>query len=475
MTPAPHPHRTPATRRTSGDRRASGARQASGVRRVIAVVVAIQLAISLGYYAVMTHVVAHLHHDLGLLAGVITLVLTVRVAVQNMLFLPAGALTDAIGPARTGALACALRATSFALLGTADGVGDLLLAVVVMAVGGALFHPAAQSVLAGVAPSHRSRGFSAYVIAGQLGAVAGPPLGLLLLTGGFALLSAVTTGAWVAGAVLFLLLRRKAAPQADVRTGTQGASDAQELTNARSFTNVRDLTEGISAVFRDRSFLRFALIAAPSTLLTSQITTVIPLQEANSGTTTLFFCVVALTTAAIQPWCGPRGEHPALLRSGLLCAGAGYLILLLTPSDHYSRIAVLLAAAILHGLAAGITQSALFQAVTRYTPTGRFGTYTGLLSFLSGAFSLAGGSVLAPLFNTETWGIPAGMTVLALLATLSALALRTPLPTPKPPSSTPDNALINRSTPPPAPRPPRTAPPTPPSPEKPAPSHYRAQ
>ncbi|GAA0961550.1 MFS transporter [Actinocorallia libanotica] len=392
---------------------ASRARRALADHRVIAVVVAIQLAISLGYYAVMTHVVAHLHHDLGLLAGVVTVVLTVRVAVQNMLFLPAGVLTDTIGPARTGALACVLRAAAFALLGAAEGVGGLLVAVVVMAVGGALFHPAAQSVLAGTAPSHRSRGFSAYVIAGQVGAVAGPPLGLLLLAGGFGLLSAVTTGAWVAGAVLFLLLLHRPAPHPG------GSTD-------RVRPNVRGFAAGVSAVFRDRGFLRFALIAAPSTLLTSQVTTVIPLKEADSGTTTLFFCAVALVTAAIQPWCGRRGDHPRLLRSGLLCAGAGYLVLLATPSDHRSRIAVLLAAAVLHGLAAGIMQSALFQAVARCAPSGRFGAYTGLLSFLSGAFSLAGGFVIAPLFNIGGWGMAAAMTVLGLLAVLSALALPAP-------------------------------------------------
>ncbi|MFD0533859.1 hypothetical protein ACFQY7_08815 [Actinomadura luteofluorescens] len=37
-------------------------------RRVIVPVVAIQLAASLGFFAVMAHLVAHLRHDLGLLA-----------------------------------------------------------------------------------------------------------------------------------------------------------------------------------------------------------------------------------------------------------------------------------------------------------------------------------------------------------------------------------------------------------------------
>ncbi|WP_344448856.1 MFS transporter [Actinocorallia aurantiaca] len=402
----------PPGRPQAGGTAAPRSRRTVSDRRVVAIVVGIQLAISLGYFAVMAHVVAHLRHDLGMLAGTITVVLAVRVAVQNMLFLPAGALTDVIGPARTGALACALRAAAFALLGAANGAGGLLLSVVVMAVGGALFHPAAQSVLAGVTPEHRSRGFSAYVIAGQLAAVAGPPLGLVLLTGGFGLLSAVTTGAWVVGALLFTLLRREpgALREDSPRPGPRG------------------LTEGVSAVLRDRSFLRFALTAAPSTLLTTQVTTVLPLKETDPGTTTLFFCVVAIVAAAIQPWCGGRGESPRLLRSGLLSAGAGYLLLLASPSGHHASIAVLTAAAVMHGLATGLTQSALFQAVTRCAPPRRFGVYTGLLSFLSGAVSLAGGFTVGPLLDAGTPGSATAMTGLALLATISAAVLRLPRP-----------------------------------------------
>jgi MFS family permease len=380
-------------------------------RHVLAVVVGVQLAISIGFFAVMAHLVAYLRHDLGLLAGTIAVVLGVRVALQNMLFLPAGAITDAVGPARAGALACALRAAGFALLGVIGGPAGLLGAAAVLAVGGALFHPAAQSLLAGVPPDRRARGFAAYVVAGQVGAVAGPPVGLALLTGGFGLLSAAAAGAWAVGAVLFLLL------PAEARAG------------ARS--DVRRLTGGVSAVLRDRDFRRFAMTAAPSTLLADQIVTVVPLKEVGAGSTTLFFCVVAVAMAAVQPWCaaGGRGERPWVLRSGLICACLGYLALLAMPSGEGGHLAVLLVAAVLHGLAQGLMQSALFQTVTRCAPSGRFGVYFGLLSFVAGVVALTGGFVVGRLFDAGGGAaavVPAG---LALIAVLSAAVLRPPAST----------------------------------------------
>ncbi len=379
---------------------------------MLAVVVGVQLAISIGFFAVMAHLVAYLRHDLGLLAGTIAVVLGVRVALQNMLYLPAGAITDAVGPARAGALACALRAAGFALLGIIDGPAGLLGAAAVLAVGGALFHPAAQSLLAGVRPERRAQGFAAYVVAGQVSAVAGPPVGLALLAGGFGLLSAAAAGAWAVGAVLFLLLpaQRGAAARAGARL------------------DVRGLTGGVSGVLRDRDFRRFALTAAPSTLLADQIVTVVPLKEVGAGSTTLFFCVVAVAMAAVQPWCAARGrgERPWVLRSGLVCAGLGYLALLAMPSGEGGHLVVLLVAAVLHGMAQGLMQSTLFQTVTRCAPSGRFGVYFGLLSFVAGVAALTGGFVVGRLFDAGGGAaamVPAG---LALVAVLSAVVLRLP-------------------------------------------------
>ncbi|GGL14370.1 hypothetical protein Sme01_06600 [Sphaerisporangium melleum] len=456
-------------------------------RRVIVIVIVVQLAISIGFFAVMAHLVTHLRHDLGLLAGTIGLVLGLRVAVQYMLFLPAGAITDTIGPGRAGSLACALRAAGFALLGTANGLGGLLVAAVVLAAGGALFHPSAQSLLAGVARARRSRGFAAYLMAGQVGAVAGPPAGLLLLTaGGFGTLAALAVVAWGTAALIFLFLRparggtyraarrtrardascplhagvrcpapdraRGAATEARAGNGHLAGSFRRTLATLRTSRSGGPL-QRTSAVLRDRRFLIFAATVAPSTLLADQVVTVVPLKEVGGQASTLFFCVVAIATAAVQPWCAAGGraaERPWVLRSGLLCAGAGYLILLALPPGGIplaggpparvisagvlplgvpqgaGAIALLIMAAVLHGLASGLIQAALFQTVTRRAPSGRFGTYFGLLSFLSGAMALVGGLAVGRLFDIGSHGANAALLGLAVVAVLSAAAVRPP-------------------------------------------------
>lgn len=386
--------------------------RAAADRRVITVVVGVQLAISLGFFAVMAHLVAHLRHDLGLFAGTIGLILGVRLAVQYTLYLPVGAISDLIGPARAGVVACALRAAGFALLGVADAPAGLLGAAVLLGAGGALFHPTAQSLLAGVAPARRSRGFAAYVIVGQLAAVAGPPLGLALLAGGFGLLTAAAAMAWAGAAVLFTLLRGH---RRDVSPGGRGGS------------GVRLVAEGVRAVCRDRGFLRFAVAAAPNTLLTTQVTTVVPLMDVGAGATTLFLSVVAVVAAAAQPWCaaGGRSERPRVLRGGLLCAGAGYLVLLAAPAaEGGGLVAVLLVAAALNGLASGLIQPALFQTVARRAPSHRFGAYTGVLTFLSGMVALGGGLVVGRLFDAGGQGAAVALAGLGVTAALSAAACR---------------------------------------------------
>ncbi|MEU0569813.1 MFS transporter [Nonomuraea sp. NPDC005983] len=368
------------------------------------VIVSVQLAISLGFFAVMAHLVAHLRHDLGMLAGTITLVLGVRIAVQYGLLLPVGAVTDVIGPARAGALACAVRAAGFALLGAAGGFAELLGAAVLLGAGGALFHPAAQSLLAGVAPSGRARGFAAYVAAGQVAAVAGPPAGLALLAGGFTTLAGAAAAAWAVAALLFLLLPHRPA----------AARPAGVL-------------DGAATAARDRTFLCFAVAAAPSTLLADQVMTVVPLKDVGSGATTAFLCVVAVLASVVQPWCAASGRagRPWVLRAGLLCSGAGYLVLMAVPTGGGPMV-VLLTAAALNGLGNGLTQPAVFQAIARYAPAHRFGAYFGVLGFLSGAVAVVGGLAVGRLFDAGGTGAAAALAGLALVAVASAAATRAP-------------------------------------------------
>jgi MFS family permease len=384
-------------------------------RRVIAMMVAIQLAASLGFFAVMAHVVAHLRDDLGLLAGTIGLIMGVRIGVQYALLLPVGAVTDLLGASRTGAIACALRAAGFVLLGTADGTAGLLCAAVVLGTGGALFHPAAQTLLAGVHPARRSRGFAAYVATQHIAAVAGPPVGLALLAlgPGFALLAGAAAATWTIAVGLFLLLPHRLPHRALQREG--------EATAPR----LRDIVVGVRAVLRDRTFLLFALMTAPTTLLANHMMTAVPLQGFTASTATLSFCVMAAFAAAAQPWvaAGHRGERPWVLRCGFLCVAATYL--LLAPLDG-TDTNLLMLAAVLNGISNGLIQPSIFQRAARHAPAGGFGSYYGVLSFLSGIFACVGGLVIGKLFDQGPAGVFIALAGLGACALVSAAGTRGP-------------------------------------------------
>nr|WP_119730867.1 MFS transporter [Thermomonospora amylolytica] len=391
-------------------------------RRVIAVVVGVQLAISLGFWAVMAHVAVHLRDDLGLLAGTISLVLGLRPALQYVLYLPVGAVIGPLGAARGGVLACALRAVGFALLGLAEGTAGLVAAAVLLGVGGSLFHAAAQTLLAGVAPELRARGFAAYTIVGQVAAVAGPPAGLLLLGGGFGLLSGVAAGAWALAAMLFLLLRDPPGERATSPAGLAGLGGR--------------MTRSVSAVLADRPFLRFSVTIAPFSLMVTQVMTFVPLTGAGSGGTTLYLSVLAAVASAVQPWCARerRGEDPRVLVAGMVCAGAGYLVLAVAPGGAPGT-AALVVSAVLAGLANGFNQASLFQLLVLRAPDRLFGAYFGVLYFTAGLVTLAGGYAVGRLFDAGPWGGPVALVTLFTVALLSAAAAwrtapRRPAPAP---------------------------------------------
>ncbi len=371
-----------------------------GDRRTVVVVVAIQAAISLGYFAAMAHVVLHLKVDLGLAAGLIGLVLALRNLVQHTLSLPVGALVDVLGPVRIGVLACLLRAAGFALLGTVSSLPWLVVAAVLLGTGGALFHPAAQSLLAGLAERRRARGYAAYTVTLQIAAVLGPALGLALLNVGYWLVGLTAAALWIGAAFLFALLRHGPTVRA-----------------------VSGVVSGVRTVLRDRVFLGFAVVSTPAMLVTDQASVVVPLSGVDAGAVTVFVCVLAMVSAMVQPWCAVpgRADRPGVLRAGLLFAAAGHLLLAVGAGGALTGL-VLVAA--LHGLADGLLQPAVFQTIARLAPPTRFGAYLGVQTFLSGLFAFAGGIAVGWSFDRGPGGATAALVVLALIACAAAACAR---------------------------------------------------
>ncbi|GAA2079022.1 MFS transporter [Actinomadura alba] len=412
------------TSRPAGTPRSAGRDAAD--RQAIAVVIGVQVATALGYYAVMGHLVAHLRDDAGLLAGTIGLVLGTRFLVQSVLQPLLGALTDVLGPPLSGVLACGLRVASFALLATADGPLGLLGAACLLGAGGSLYQPAVQALIAGTSPARRPGGFAAYLVSGQVTAVVAPLAGLAVLNGGgFGPLAAGAALCWaIAGTLflsLFLVQRRRP------RTSPGPGAD-QALCRPRAGTGVETL-RGVATVARDRAFLRFAVATAASMLLAGATTTVVPLRGFGPGWTTLFFCVAAAVTALVQPWCatGSRADRPRVLQAGMLLMGACYLVLLPLDGGGLPQAVGLVAVAALGGAGQGLMQPSIFQSIARYAPPERVGAHLGVFSFLSGITVFAGGLVVGALFDAGPAGATTALAALAVLGAVSAAACARPL------------------------------------------------
>jgi MFS family permease len=378
-------------------------------RRVIVTVVGVQLAACLGYFSVMAHLVAHLKHDLGLLAGTIGLILGLRTGLQFALLLPVGAVTDVLGARRTGAIACVVRAAGFGLLGVAGGTRTLLAAAVLIAVGGALTNPAAQSLLAGVHPDRRSQGFAAFVAAQHVATIAGPPIGLALLGlgPGFALLAGASAATWTVCGALFLLVPRATRDPVRLRGALHGALD------------------GLKRVLGDRRFLLFAIAVAPTTLLANHIMTAVPLLGFGSAAATVAFSVLAAVAAAAQPFvaAGHRGQRSWVLRTGLLCAAAAFFVLATLDG---AQTWPLMAAAVLNGVSNGLIQPSIFQRAARHAPPERFGSYYGVMAGLAGVFSFAAELVIGRLFDLGPGGATAALTAVGVVALAAAFTVRGP-------------------------------------------------
>ncbi len=140
-----------------------------------------QLLFNVGFYLVVPYLAGHLAGDLGLAGWVIGLVLGLRTFSQQGLFVLGGTLTDRYGPKPSILAGCGVRVAGFAVLAFAASLPGVLVGVVLVGVAGALFSPAVEALLAReTQPDRRADVFSVFAVCGEIGAVTGPLLGVVL-------------------------------------------------------------------------------------------------------------------------------------------------------------------------------------------------------------------------------------------------------------------------------------------------------
>jgi MFS family permease len=241
------------------------------------------------------------------------LVLGVRNFFQQGMFLLGGTITDRFGYRLPVILGCALRTAGFALLGIVTTLPALIPAVMVTGLAGALFTPAVRVGLALETGERRIEAFALSNIIYRIGALAGPLLGLALISVSFRATCLVAAAVFAALSLV------------QIRT-----LPAQEI-EPREWRILHDVRNAA----RNRDLIAFSSAMAGAYLLSFQIYLALPIQArtvagANGELLVagLFLTAGVLALACqmrVTAWCrrvpGPMKSLPlgvALLAAAML-------------------------------------------------------------------------------------------------------------------------------------------------------------
>lgn len=161
----------------------------------------------IGFTMVMPLVAIHFVNDIGLAATAVGLALAVRQLTQQGLALAGGMLADRFGTRRLICLGVLLRAVGFASLAWAADLPVLFVAMVLSALGGALFEAPYQASIAALTTEQNRPRY--YAISNWISGVAttiGPLLGVALLRFNFQLVCLAAAACFALNFVLALVL-----------------------------------------------------------------------------------------------------------------------------------------------------------------------------------------------------------------------------------------------------------------------------
>jgi MFS family permease len=406
-----------------------------------------QLTINIGFYMLMPYLAGHLSTDLAMAAWAVGLILGVRNLSQQGLFLLGGTLADRLGYKPLILAGLALRVAGFALLGFAETLPALIIASLLTGLAGALFNPAVRAYLAAEAGDRKTEAFAVFNVFYQAGILAGPLIGLALLTASFR---------WVCvtAAVLFLLLLIAQARALPARRSPDGANPGAPA----------DWRQ----VLRHRPFLLFSTAMIGSYVLNFQVYLSLPIEVRRvTGSETgvaILFAVSGLLTVAgqirVTAWAKKRWTPPQAIVRGLALMAIAFVPVALTAGINPAAgagswrlglaLAPVLLSTVLLTLATMIVYPFEMATIVEFAGPRLVGTYYGLYNTLAG-IGIAAGNLLtgAALDTGQRHGRPAlpwllligiGALCAAALAALSRtghLDVRPePVTTTEPPSAT---------------------------------------
>ncbi|MEV5832605.1 MFS transporter [Nocardia sp. NPDC052112] len=377
-----------------------------------------QFGINLGFYMLMPYLAGYLAGPLGLAAWAVGLVLGVRNFSQQGMFLLGGTLADRLGYKPLIVAGCLLRTGGFTLLIFATSLPGLLIASAATGFAGALFNPAVRAYLAADTGERRVEAFAVFNIFYQAGILAGPLVGLALMTLDFR----VTAGAAATVFAMLTVAQLCALP-------TRRAEIAPEQTS---------VLEDWRTVVSNRRFVAFAAAMIGSYVLSFQIYLALPLQAdyvagAHSQVVTSAVFVLSGVVAVagqlrITMWLRAHWGSGRGLVVGMVLLTVSFLPLVLVPGPRrfgtVAAIAALLAAAAL--LAVGTAAVFPFEMDTVVSlANGRLiATHYGFYNTVVGVGILIGnlatGAVVGAAHSAGAdWAVWAGLTGIGAIAALA--------------------------------------------------------
>jgi DHA1 family multidrug resistance protein-like MFS transporter len=227
----------------------------SARRRGVIALLAINFLMYCGFFMVIPLVSVHYVENLGFAAAVVGMALALRQLLQQGITLVGGMLADILGVRGLIGAGVLIRTVGFISLAWADTAPLLFLAMILSALGGALFEAPSRAAIAALTEeAERARFYSLNGVIGGLGMSIGPMLGALLLRVNFQTVAFSAAACFAAIFLVTLLL-----PRVKVSSGQQRLGD------------------GLRLAFADRTFLIFTALLMGYWFMWVQITLSLPL------------------------------------------------------------------------------------------------------------------------------------------------------------------------------------------------------
>ena len=136
-----------------------------------------QFVFNIGFYAVVPFLALFLRDDMLLSGGLIGLILGLRTFSQQGMFILGGTLADRYGAKAIILAGCVVRVAGFLLLACGASLWPIILGACLTGVGGALFSPSIEALLARAGTHSQANGkrsraerFALFAVCGELGA-----------------------------------------------------------------------------------------------------------------------------------------------------------------------------------------------------------------------------------------------------------------------------------------------------------------